>query len=81
MQPWRHATPARAVTDTGEPFADGDDPDDAWNATDPVVTLLTLIARRIVYASWRPSEDRTARLLSIAEDVTRLRDRLELGDL
>jgi hypothetical protein len=68
------------VTDTGIPFADGDDPDDAWSAGDTVLQLLPVLRRRVLYAMLALDHDRDTRLLSIADDIEWLRQRLENGE-
>ena len=55
------------------------DPDDAWQADDPVPVLLAVLGRRVLWLlDHRDQLD--DRLLSIAADLARLRDRLVNGE-
>lgn len=60
----------------GEPFADGDDPDDAYDASDPIAECLTVIVRRIGYVRARSTGDLADRLDAVRSDVGLLVSRL-----
>lgn len=69
---------------TGRRFGDAD-PEDGWDASDPVVLQIDNIARRLqelfgVRASY-PSADRTARIDRLFEDLATIRDRVQRRDV
>jgi hypothetical protein len=65
------------AADTGIPFADGDDPDDAWDASDPPDQRAAVLVRRIMWFlrpdTPSPRSD-PFRLYRIARDLARLHD-------
>jgi hypothetical protein len=63
------------VTDFGDY-----DPDDAWDATDPVVDQLRTIGRRIAWVI-EHRDDLPDRVQRIVDDIEYIRQRVEAGDL
>jgi hypothetical protein len=62
-------------------FVFGDyDPDDAWQADDPVVEQLRQIAQRIAWIIDH-RDDITDRVQRIVDDIERIRQRITDGDL
>jgi len=68
------------MSDTGTPFDDAD-PEDGWDASDPVVDLLDNISIRVndLFTGDRP--DRSGRLLRLLAHIAFIRNRVEDGDL
>jgi len=64
------------MTDT---FGDYD-PDDAWDASDPVAILLAVLARRVAWVVDH-ADDRPERIRRIVDDIATLRNRVLNGDL
>lgn len=56
------------------------DPDDAWDASDPVVEQLRQIARRIAWVVDH-RDDLGDRVQRIVDDIERIRQRVEAGDV
>jgi len=54
------------------------DPDDAWDASDPVDEQLRILARRILWLVDH-HDDTAARVQRIVDDIDRLRERLANG--
>jgi len=56
------------------------DPDDVWDASDPVDTLLATLARRIAWLV-EHRDDMPARVQRITEDIGFIRARIAMLDL
>jgi hypothetical protein len=54
------------------------DPDDTWDASDPVAEQLRILARRILWLVDH-RDDMTARVQRIIDDIEQLRIRLARG--
>lgn len=64
------------MTDLGEPFADGDDPEDAWDSSDPLVLSFDNIVIRVRLMLQGATGERAARGRRLLEDLATIRRRI-----
>lgn len=67
------------MSDSPIPFADGDDPEDAYDASDTIAEQLANLDRRLLFIVLRPgisSSERGARLQRVREDLQRIAERI-----